>query len=311
MKIKPTTLGQIAQMLQADFVGDENLILTGINEIHVVRQGDIVFTDHPKYYDKALQSEASAVIINQKVACPEGKGLIISDNPFTDFNRLINLFNPYDLNASPLGENVTIGKNTFIHPSAVIGNNVTIGDNVVIHPNVTIYNNTVIGNNVIIHANSVIGADGFYYKNRGDSFERLLSGGGVKIGDFVEIGALTTIDRGVTEYTRIGTHTKIDNHVQIGHDTVVGNHCLFAAHVAVAGCVQIGNNVTLWGQVGIASGLSIDDNVTVLAQSGVGKNLEKGKTYFGSPAEEARTKMKEIALLKNLPKTLADLSQNK
>ena len=309
MKIKPTSLKQIAELLQAEFVGDENLMLTGINEIHVVKPGDIVFTDHPKYYDKALNSPASAVIINQKVSCPEGKGLIISDNPFTDFNRLINLFNPYDLNDHAVGNNVSIGQNTFIHPTAVIGNNVTIGDNVVIHPNVTIYNNTVIGNNVIIHANSVIGADGFYYKNRGDSFERLISGGGVIIEDFVEIGALTTIDRGVTEMTRIGAHTKIDYHVQIGHDTSVGNHCLFAAHVAVAGCVNIGNNVTLWGQVGVASGLNIADNVTVLAQSGVGKDLEEGKTYFGSPAEEARTKMKEIASLKNLPKIIAELAQ--
>jgi UDP-3-O-[3-hydroxymyristoyl] glucosamine N-acyltransferase len=308
MKIKPTSLKKIADILQAEYIGDENLILTGINEIHVVQPGDIVFTDHPKYYSKALKSAATAVIINQKVDCPKGKGLIISDNPFTDFNRLINLFNPYDLNSNPIGENVSVGKNTFIHPTAVIGNNVTIGDNVIIYPNVTIYNNTKIGNNVIIHANSVIGADGFYYKNRGNSFERLLSGGGVIIEDFVEIGALTTIDRGVTEMTRIGAHTKIDNHVQIGHDTNVGKHCLFAAHVAVAGCVKIGNNVTLWGQVGVASGLTIADNVVVLAQSGVGKNLEAGKTYFGSPAEEARTKMKEIASVKNLPKIIAGLS---
>ena len=301
MKISNSTLKDIAQLLKAEFAGDENLAVTGINEIHVVEPGDIVFVDHPKYYDKALQSAATTVIINNKVDCPEGKGLIFSDDPFRDFNFLINFFSPFDFNTSIVSDSVEIGSNCQIHSTAVLGNNVKIGNNCIIHPNVTIGDNCIIGDHVIIQANAVIGGHAFYYKNRGTHMERLNSGGRAIIEDFVEIGANSCVDKGVTGDTIIGKHTKIDNLVQVGHDTVVGEMCIIAAQVGIAGCSVIENNVTIWGQVGIPSDITIGEKAVILAQSGITKSLEGGKTYFGSPAGEARAKMKELALIKNLP----------
>lgn len=301
MKISPKTIEEIAGLIKCDFIGSKLHLVEGINEIHLVEKGDLVFVDHPKYYDKALNSNATTIIINQNVECPEGKALLISSDPFRDFNFLINYFSPFSFNTNKISENVKIGKNCQIHSTVSIGNNVVIGDNCILFPNVVIYDNCIIGNNVIIHANSVIGGHAFYYKNRVSHRERLNSGGNAILCDFVEIGACTTIDKGVTGSTTIGKHTKIDNHVQVGHDTTIGEMCIIASQVGIAGCSSIGNNVTLWGQVGIPSDIHIGDNVVVQAQSGVTKSLESGKSYFGSPAEESRKKLKELALIRHLP----------
>ena len=183
-----------------------------------------------------------------------------------------------------------------------IGNNVIIGDNCLIHANVAIYDNCIIGNNVTIHAGSVLGADAFYYKNRKEGFDKLLSGGTVIIEDFVDIGALCTIDRGVTGNTTLKEGTKIDNQVQIGHDTVIGKKCLIASQTGIAGCVIIEDEVTIWGQVGANSGITIGKGAIILGQTGVTKSLEGNKTYFGTPAEESRKKLKEMVEIKQLIK---------
>lgn len=307
MKIAQTTLKNIAQLLGCDFDGNPELPVTGVNEIHVVENGDVVFVDHPKYYDKALNSKATIVIINQKVDCPEGKGLIFSEDPFRDFNSLINFFRPFEFNTSKVASSAQIGTNCQIHSTVTLGNNVKIGNNTILFPNVVIHDNCIIGENVIIQSNCVIGGLAFYYKNRGDHRERLNSGGRTIIQDYVEIGACSTIDKGVTGDTIIGKHTKIDNHVQIGHDTLIGEMCIIASQVGVAGCSVIGNNVTLWGQAGIPSDITIGDNVTVMAQSGVSKSLEAGKSYFGSPAGEFRDKMREMASIRQIPSIIEKL----
>lgn len=193
---KPQTLQQIASLIETDFVGDKNFEILGINEIHVVKKGDIVFVDHPKYYDKALNSAATTILINKKVDCPEGKTLLISDDPFRDFNKLTNHFNPFIASKTSISDSAIIGKNTVIQPNTFIGNNVQIGDNCLIHSNVSIYDNCVIGNNVTIHSNSILGSDAFYYKNRDTGFDKLVSGGRVVLEDNVDLGASCTIDRG-------------------------------------------------------------------------------------------------------------------
>lgn len=307
MKIKENTLADIAQLLKCEFDGASDLPVTGINEIHVVTPGDIVFVDHPKYYDKALNSKATIVLINQKVPCPEGKGLIFSDDPFKDFNFLINFFKPFEFNKELIADSAAIGRNCQIHSTVTIGNNVKIGNNCLLFPNVVIHDNCIIEDNVIIQSNCVIGGLAFYYKNRETHRERLNSGGRVILKEGVEIGACSTVDKGVTSDTIIGKHTKIDNHVQIGHDTVVGEMCIIASQVGVAGCSVIGNHVTLWGQAGIPSDITIGDNVVVMAQSGVSKSLEANKSYFGSPAGEARNKMKELASIRQIPYILKQL----
>lgn len=301
------TLKQIAQIIQSTFVGDPDFPVLGMNEIHVVEPGDIVFVDHPKYYDKALKSDATIVLINKEVDCPDGKALLISDDPFRDFNTLTDFFKPFQSSNNSIANSAIIGETTIIQPNVFIGNNVTIGEHCIIHPNVSIYDNAVIGDHVTIHAGTVLGGDAFYYKKRPTGFDKLKSGGRVVIKDHVDIGAGCTIDKGVTGDTTIGFGTKIDNQVQIGHDTVIGERVLIASQVGIAGCVIIEDEVTLWGQVGITSGITIGEKCIISAQSGVSKSLEGHQSYFGSPAGPFREKYKEIANIRLIPELIQKL----
>ena len=303
MKLDRTyTLKEICEIVQCTFVGSENHKITGINEIHMVQNGDIVFVDHPKYYDKALKSAATTIIINKEVECPSGKALILSEKPFDVFNQLTTHFRP--LQSPHSQENQFIHPSAQIYPNVFIGNNVKIGKNTRIYTGVCIMDNTIIGDDVIIGANTVIGHFAFYYKKKEDGYDRLHTCGGVEIESNVEIGALCTIDAGVTGITRIGKGTKLDDQVHIGHDTVIGEDCLMASGVGIAGCVKIENSVILWGQVGCASDIVIGEGVVVYAQSGISKDLEAGKTYFGSPCIEAKEKFKEMAAIRQLPELL-------
>ena len=305
----PQTLQHIAELIGGRFFGKPDFPVLGINEIHVVEPGDVVFVDHPKYYDKALNSRATVILINKEVSCPEGKALIVSEDPFRDFNKLTAHFRPFLKSNQSISDSAQIGKDTIIQPNVFIGNNVVIGDNCVIHANVAIYDNTVIGNNVIIHSGTVLGADAFYYQKRTNKFDKLLSGGRVIIEDDVEIGALCTIDKGVSGDTRIRKGSKLDNQVQVGHDTVIGERCLIASQTGIAGCVIIEDEVTLWGQVGVISAVTIGEKAVIFAQTGVSKSLPGGKTYFGSPAEEAREKLKQLANVKRIPDILNKLKK--
>ncbi len=304
---KAQILKEIAEIINAEFIGADDFPVLGMNEIHVVEAGDIVFVDHPKYYNKALKSAATIVLINKKVDCPEGKALLISDDPFRDFNKLTDYFKPFQSASKAISDSAQIGKNTSIQPNVFIGNNVIIGDECMIHSNVTMYDGCVLGNNVTIHSGTVLGADAFYYKNRPEGFDKLKSGGRVVIEDNVDIGSCCTIDRGVTGSTTIKEGTKIDNQVQIAHDTVIGKKCLIASQVGIAGCVIIEDEVTIWGQVGITSGVTIGEKAVISAKAGVSKSLEGHKSYFGIPADDFRTKYKEIASIRKIPEILEKL----
>lgn len=301
------TLKEFAELVGAKFVGNPDLKVTGINEIHAVEKGDAVFVDHEKYYKKALESAADVVLIDQEVDCPEGKGLLICENPFDDFNTILKQFSPSKFWHSEHPADLKCGENTRIYPNVSIGHNVVIGDHCEILAGAVIGDNTTIGNEVVIGPNSVIGHSAFYYKKKKSGYDRMHTCGRTIIEDRVEIGALSTIDRGVTGDTIIGEGTKIDNQVHIGHDTQVGKNCLFAANVGVSGCVTIKDWVTLWGQVGVVSDVTIGNNVAVLGQSGVGKDLEPNKTYLGSPCDEARVKWREIAAFRRLPSIIENL----
>jgi UDP-3-O-[3-hydroxymyristoyl] glucosamine N-acyltransferase len=305
MKFKsPVPVKWIAEFISAELIGNADGHATGLNEIHKVETGDIVFVDHPKYYDKCINSEASFIIINKKTNCPDGKALLIVDNPFEAYLKLVRHFRPFVPSTKPISDSAVIGKDTVVFPNVFIGNNVSIGNNCIIHPNVSVYDDTVIGNNVVIHAGTIIGSDAFYFNTKKDRevwYKKMESCGRVVIEDDVELGAGCTIDRGVTGDTIIGRGTKFDNMVHIGHDVVIGKNCLFAAQVAVAGATTIEDGVVLWGQVGISKTLNIGANAVVLAQSGVGVNIEPGKIYFGSPAEEALVKKRELVWIKRIP----------
>jgi len=301
----PVTVQWLAGLIDAEVVGDAAALATGINEIHKVEKGDVVFVDHPKYYNTCLHSAATHIIINTKdVQLPEGKTLLVTAQPFEAYLTIINHFRPFTPATKPISDSAVIGEGTVIMPNVFIGKEVKVGNNCVIHANVTINDYTEIGNNVVIQAGTVIGSDAFYYntkKNREIWYKRMQSCGNVIIEDDVEIGAGCTIDRGVTASTRIGKGTKMDNMVHIGHDSNIGKNCLFAAQVGIAGAVEIEDGVVLWGQVGVSKTLTIGANAVVYAQSGVPASLEGNKVYFGSPAEDAKAKMKELVWVKRIP----------
>lgn len=306
MDLRPSpTAAEVAALIGARTAGNSARLVTGLNEINRVREGDLVFVDHPKYYDKALNSAATTILIDKaEVEIPEGKAILISDDPCRDYNALVRRFRPR------LGwdhDRPVIGPGTEVHPSVVIGANVRIGADCLIMPGVVIHEDTTIGDRVIIHANSVIGGDSFYYKKRAGGYEKMVVGGSTVLEDDVEIGSLCTIDRGLSADTRIGAGTKIDNHVQVGHDTLIGKRCLIAAQVGIAGCCVIEDDVTLWGQVGVPSKLTIGKGAVVLGQSGLINSLEGGRTYFGSPADEVKRKYRELALVRKLPAVMDKL----
>ena len=300
----PVSIKWIASLIDATIIGNDTLAATGINELHKVEKGDLVFVDHPKYYATCINSAASFIIINKITECPEEKVLLIVDNPFEAYCKIVNHFNPFTPSNKSISESAEIGEDTVIYPGAFIGNRVRIGSNCTIYPNVSIMDNCIIGNNVVIQAGTVIGSDAFYYNGKKDRdiwYKKMPSCGRVIIKDFVEIGANCTIDRGVSNDTIIGEGTKFDNLIHIGHDTIVGKNCLFAAQVIVGGCVEIKDGVTLWGQVVVNKTLTIGENAVVLGKAGVVGSIEGNKTYWGTPAQDAGIAKRELVWIKRIP----------
>lgn len=311
---KPIPVSTIASLINAEVIGNKNGTATGINELHKVEEGDLAFVDHPKYYGVCIHSAASFIIINAKADVPEGKALLIVDDPFEAYLKIVHHYRPFAPSMKMVSDTASIGKNTVIMPNVYLGNHVTVGNNCIIYPNVTILDHCVIGNNVIIQSGTVIGSDAFYYNkkiNRDIYYKKMDSCGRVVIEDFVEIGSGCTIDRGVSNDTFIGAGTKIDNLVHIGHDTVIGKNCLLAAQVGIAGATTLEDNVILWGQVGVSKTLTIGKDAVLYAQSGVPASLEGGKNYFGSPAIEAKEKMKEIIWIKRIPQIWEKVKKEK
>ncbi len=317
---RPITLSEAAKILNCTYIGNENHLIYGINEIHKVESGDLTFVDVEKYYQKALNSLATTILINKDTTPPEGKGLLVCDEPFTAFNQLTSYFFPtlpLNTSAKPhlgeqvkvgqgvvFGQEVVIGNGTEIGHNVVIGSHVSIGANCKIHSNTTIYDRVVIGNEVCINSGTVIGSEAFYFKTRADSKEKMLTKGRVVIEDHVDIGANCTIDRGVTSDTVIGEWSKLDNLIQVGHETVIGKRCIIAAQVGIAGVTTIEDDVILWGQVGITKDVTVGKKAILLAKTGVMSSLEGGKTYLGMIATPAKQKLREIAALRKLPDLL-------
>lgn len=298
---KTTTAKELATKYNVKLIGNENAVIGSINEIHKLQPDSITFVDHPKYYTKVINSLAKVIIINKEAECPEGKALLVTDNPFELYNTLALEARPFMRSSSSVSSTAEIGENTIIQPNVFVGKHVKIGKNCIIHPNVTIYNFVEIGNNVIIHSNTNIGGDAFYLHKSGDEYEKMHTIGRAIIEDNVEIGSSCTIDSGVSGDTIIGKGSKLDSQVHIAHGVVIGKNCLLCAQVAVAGKSIIEDNVILYGKVGISKGVTIGKGAVLLASSNVDKNLEGGKTYYGSPAIEARKKWKEMAAVRMLP----------
>ena len=297
----PVPVKKIADRIPAEIIGDPDLFATGINEIHQVEAGDITFVDVKKYFAKSLGSPATIILINERVPAPDGKALLLCDDPFTAYNDLVLTYRPIQ----PLSQNIhpsaRIHDSVILEPNVVIGPEVVIGAGSYIQANVTIAEHTQIGQNVLVQSGSIIGTEAFYFKKNEDGFIKWRSGGRVILEDNVDIGAGCTINKGVSGDTIIGAGSKLDGQVHVGHDVRIGKRCLFAAQVGIGGNTVVEDDVVLYGQVGIAQNLHIGAKAVILAKSGVSKDLEGGKVYFGYPAGEARATYRELAALRHLP----------
>lgn len=301
---RPYSASEIAEIIDGEIIGNENDEITGINEIHKVVQGDLSFVDHHKYYKKCIDSSASVILINAKVddeINPEYKTLIVHDDPIAAYNKLVRHFKAFHPQVEMIHPSARIGEGCQIQPGVFIGDNVEVGKNCILHSGVHIQAHTIIGDNVTIQSGSIIGGDAFYFNKKHDAYRKMESCGRVIIEDHVEIGSACTIDRGVSGDTIIGRGSKLDNQVHIGHGVELGENCLLAAQVGIGGKTIVKDNVIMWGQVGVNKDIEIGEGAILLGQSGVSKSLKGGKTYFGYPADEARTYYKRLGWLNRLP----------
>ena len=299
----PIPVKDIAKKIGAsDIIGDQNQMATGINEIHKVEPGDIMFCDLKKYFKQSLASPASLIILNKKVDCPKGKTLLIHEAPFKAYDKLVREFRPFRPLSAQIADSAQIHPSAIIEPNLVIGPNVIIGKQSYIQANVVIHEHTRIGSYVKIQSGTIIGTDAFYFKKERDkTYTKWRSGGSVIIHNHVDIGANCTINRGVSGDTIIGEGTKIDCLVHVGHGAEIGKNCLIAGQVGIGGKTIIEDNCVLYGQVGLAQSIRIGKGALIGAKSGVSKDLPGGKIYFGYPADEIRTKQRELAALRHLP----------
>lgn len=292
----------IADWIDAEVIGDKEQEFSGMNEIHKVEKGDIMFVDVAKYFNKALKSAATGIILNEKIEAPEGKVLFVVDRPFDAYEKLASRFHQFEYLNKNIHQTAKIHPSAKLEPGVVIGADVRIGENTIIQANCYIGSKTEIGSDVWIQPNTTIGSEAFYYKKEEGRYRKWTSLGKVVIEDDVVIGSNCSIDKGVSGITRIGQGTRMDNLVQIGHGVVIGKHCLIAAQVGIGGKTILEDHVTLYGQVGIANNLHLEKGTVLQAQSGLSKDTKEDTVYFGTPADEVRQRLKELATLKRLAK---------
>ena len=317
----------LAQLLNGTVEGDENAMATKFAKIEHGKPGTLSFFANPKYEPYVYTSQASILIVSKDFQPkePVAATLVRVDDAYASIADLLKYVSAQKQKAkrhrsllarwhcsthfgkkvylgaySYVGRHVTIGDNTVIHEHVTIGDNTVIGKNCILYPGVVVYPGMVIGNNVILHAGCIIGSDGFGNAPRPDgSWEKIEHLGNVIIGDDVEIGANTTVDRAQMESTIIGNGVRIDNLCQIAHNVVVGDHTVMAAQTGIAGSTVIGKYCILAGQVGVAGHLKIADHTTICAQGGViGSIRKEGQVLVGSPVIPVKQYMKAYALFK-------------
>ena len=321
---------QIAILINGRIEGDASASVNSFGKIEEAEKNQLAFLANPKYEEFLYTSNASVVIINEDVALkqPVSATLIRVPDAYSAFAGLLNKYQetaaeqpngiqqPAYIDASArLGENLFIGAFTYISgdaqigssvklfPGVFIGKNVKIDDNTILHPGVKVYHDCIIGKNVTIHAGTVIGSDGFGFAPQADgSFIKIPQIGNVVIEDFVEIGANTTIDRATIGSTIIRSGAKLDNLIQIAHNTEIGNNTAIAAQAGISGSTKIGCNVMIGGQAGIVGHIQIADGTRINAQSGVSKSIKMpNTTVTGTPAHDYTSALRSQAVSRNLP----------
>ena len=334
--MKPISCEKIAEIINGRFEGQTGLSVNGFNRIEQATEGELTFLSDEKFEKFLATTGASCIIVKDslKAEPADNQCFIRVENPYF---KLAELFKAVDAMAEKprpmihpsavIAESAEISGTAFIGANCVIGENCKVADNVIIMPNITLYDNVsigksskinsgvviyrdcIIGNEVIIHSGAIIGADGFgYLENVDGSYDKIPQLGNVVIGDRVEIGANTTIDRALLGSTIVEDGVKIDNLVQIGHNCSIGENTAIVSQVGIAGSVNIGKRNRLGGQVGFAGHMDTADDVIVMAQSGVSKSITKKGIYFGSPARERLKGFKIEAVIRSLPEMRNDLN---
>lgn len=318
---------QIADYLQGEVVGDENMTVSTFSKIEEGIPGAISFLSNPKYTQFIYETNSSIVLVNRdfKPEHPVSATLIKVDNAYEGIARLLALYEsmkPSPKGISPLAsvsekavigkdvyigpfvyiaDGVSIGDGTQLHPRVTIGAGVSIGDGCIIYPGVTVYHGCRIGNRCILHAGCVIGADGFGFAPTPGGYEKIPQIGYVEIEDDVEIGANSCVDRSTMGKTLIGKGVKIDNLVQVAHNVEIGDNTVISAQSGIAGSCKVGSWCMFGGQTGLSGHLTVGDRVNLCAQTGVIGNIKEGSTMMGTPAIEHRMFLRSAAINKQLP----------
>jgi UDP-3-O-[3-hydroxymyristoyl] glucosamine N-acyltransferase len=336
------TLGDVAVLVGGQLTGDPGIPITGASVIRDASSGDLTLADCPPLVKKLEGCQAVAAIVPPGLA-PKGLAFVAVDDVHAAFAKVVEWFrpryHPRDVGLSPgahispsariapdavvhagvtIGEDVEIGAGTAIYPGVCVLPRCRIGRDVTLFPNVVLYESTVVGNRVVIHANAVIGAYGFGYETVNGRHKRSAQLGYVEIGDDVEIGACTTVDRGTYGPTRIGEGTKIDNQVMIAHNCRIGKHNLICSQVGIAGSCTTGDYVIMAGQVGLRDHIDVGNHAILGAKSGVMKDVPPDSHFVGIPATPEREQLlKQVAWsklpemrqqFKALQKQVADLA---
>jgi UDP-3-O-[3-hydroxymyristoyl] glucosamine N-acyltransferase len=319
------SLGELAEQVNGRVVGDASVRITGVGTLTHGRQGQITFLNNPRYRRYLAETQASAVILGEDDVAECPVNALVVRRPYVAYARLTALFAPQreqggfihpSAQVSPaatvastarieancvVGAGCSIGEQVRIGPGCVIENDCMIGDGSHLIANVTLYHSTILGQRVTIHAGAVIGSDGFGFANEGGRWIKIHQLGCVRIGDDVEIGANTTIDRGAIEDTIIGSNVILDNLIQIAHNVCIGDGTAMAGCVGVAGSAVIGRNCAIGGGAGILGHLEIADGVTVTAMSLVTKSIKEPGVYSsGTPLEPSAQWQKNYARFKQL-----------
>lgn len=329
------TAKQIAEFVNGNVEGDGNATVNSFAKIEEGKHGAISFLSNPKYTHYLYTTESSIVLVNADLKLDRNVSptLIRVQNAYEAVARLLQLYEsmkPKKTGISPLasiaqtatigencyvgpfaciGENVVVGDHSQIYPHVTLGDNSKVGSNCVLYPNVTVYHSCRIGDNVIIHSGSVIGADGFGFAPNADGYDKIPQIGIVTIEDDVEIGANTCVDRSTMGSTYVRKGVKLDNLVQIAHNTDIGEHTVMSAQVGIAGSTKVGQWCMFGGQVGLAGHIKIGDKVFLGAQSGVPGNIKDDQTLIGTPPMEPRKYFKSQAIFRRLPEIYAKINE--